>query len=318
MQEDNCDASTSITQLLRESYLAEVRIQQEHGEKSRLEGLSQHSHYGSKSGDSQDLDGQDESPDLSAFLSQEELDKSVDLAHQAIGLCSHEVNKDEKQINLNIPNKDSSDICKPTGNKKVSELKGSSEKSNNISYQCENFSKSSCSSKEIFKELKKQPKTTPCSTESESKKDYLSKAADFIEELSSLFKTNSSKRVKPRTCKSSRSRAQAKSHSRTQHSNWSVDERERAHVPFSAQVCDESIPKQESEEIAQAPVLSASTEKITIEAENNEVQSKHLSIEDTKGDPPRFSQRLKSREAAEGSRVQLECVVTGLPKPEVR
>lgn len=318
MQEDNCEASTSITQLLRESYLAEVRIQQEHGEKSRLEGLSQHSHYGSKSGDSQDLDGQDESPDLSAFLSQEELDKSVDLAHQAIGLCSHEVNKDEKQINLNIPNKDSSDICKPTGNKKVSELKGSSEKSNNISYQCENFSKSSCSSKEIFKELKKQPKTTPCSTESESKKDYLSKAADFIEELSSLFKTNSSKRVKPRTCKSSRSRAQAKSHSRSQHSNWSVDERERAHVPFSAQVCDESIPKQESEEIAQAPVLPASTEKITIEAENNEVQSKHLSIEDTKGDPPRFSQRLKSREAAEGSRVQLECVVTGLPKPEVR
>ncbi|XP_078268902.1 myopalladin isoform X2 [Rhinoraja longicauda] len=318
MQEDNCEATISITQLLRESYLAEVRIQQEHGEKSRLEGLSQHSHCGSKSGDSQDLDGQDESPDLSAFLSQEELDKSVNLAQQAIDLCSHEVNKDEKQINLNIPNKDSSDICKPSGNKKVSESKGSSEKSNNISYQCENFSRSPSSSKEIFKELKKQPKTTPCSTESESKKDYLSKAADFIEELSSLFKTNSSKLIKSRTCKSSRSRAQAKSRSRTQHSNWSVDERERAHVPFSAQVCDESIPKQESEEIAQAPVLSASTEKITIEAENNEVQSKHLSIEDTKGDPPRFSQRLKSREAAEGSRIQLECDVTGLPKPEVR
>ncbi|XP_051883730.1 myopalladin [Pristis pectinata] len=293
MQEDNCEASTSITQLLRESYLAEVRIQQEHGEKSRLEGIPQHFHYGSKSGVSQELDGQDESPDLSAFLSQEELDKSVNLAQQAIALCSHEV----------LESTDSSTLP---------------EKSNNISYQHENFTRSPSSSKENYKELRKQPKNTTYCSETESKKDYLSKAADFIEELSSLFKTNSSKRLKPRACKSSRSRAQAKSCSQTQCSNWSVDERERAHVPFPTQVYDESIPKEESEEVEEAPVQSASIEKIRIEAENDEAQSRPLSIEDTKGDPPRFSQRLKSREATEGSRVQLECVVTGLPKPEVR
>ncbi|XP_072095260.1 myopalladin isoform X3 [Mobula birostris] len=321
MQEDNCEASTSITQLLRESYLAEVRIQQEHGEKSRLEGISQHFHYGSKSGGSQDLDGQDESPDLSAFLSQEELDKSVNLAQQAIALCSHEVNKDEKQINLNCPNKDLSDICKPPGNKKVLESTSSStvpEKSNDISYERGNFIRSPSSSEENYKQLRKQPKSTSYCSETESKKDYLSKAADFIEELSSLFKTNSSKRIKPRACKSSRSRAQAKSRSQSQHSNWSVDERERAHVPFSTEVYGENNPKEESEETEEALVSSASVENITIKAENNEVQSKPLSVEDTKGDPPRFTQRLKSREAAEGSRVQLECIVTGLPKPEVR
>ncbi|XP_062927591.1 myopalladin isoform X3 [Mobula hypostoma] len=321
MQEDNCEASTSITQLLRESYLAEVRIQQEHGEKSRLEGISQHFHYGSKSGGSQDLDGQDESPDLSAFLSQEELDKSVNLAQQAIALCSHEVNKDEKQINLNCPNKDLSDICKPPGNKKVLESTSSStvpEKSNDISYEHGNFIRSPSSSEENYEQLRKQPKSTSYCSETESKKDYLSKAADFIEELSSLFKTNSSKRIKPRACKSSRSRAQAKSRSQSQHSNWSVDERERAHVPFSTQVYGENNPKEESEETEEALVSSASVENITIKAKNNEVQSKPLSVEDTKGDPPRFTQRLKSREAAEGSRVQLECIVTGLPKPEVR
>ncbi|XP_069756931.1 myopalladin isoform X2 [Narcine bancroftii] len=316
MQEDNCEASTSITQLLRESYLAEVRIQQEHGEKSRLEGLSQHFHYSSKSGVSQDMDGQDESPDLSAFLNQEELDKSVNLAQQAIGLCSHEVNKEEKQTNLNCPN-----IQKPSGNKKVLESTNSSslpEKSNNLSYQQENLIRSASNSKENCKELRKQPKNTPYCSETESKKDYLSKAADFIEELSSLFKTNSSKRIKPRTCKSARSRAQAKPRPQTQHSSWSVDERERVHVPFSTQVYNESTPKEESPEVEQAPVPSGSIKKITTEAENSEAQSRPLPKEDTKGDPPRFSQRLKSREATEGSRVQLECVVTGLPKPEVR
>uniref|UniRef100_UPI00398E7B96 myopalladin-like isoform X3 n=1 Tax=Pristiophorus japonicus TaxID=55135 RepID=UPI00398E7B96 len=321
MQEDSFEASTSISQLLRESYLAEVRLHQEHGEKSRSEATSQHFYYGSKSGVSQDLDGQDDSPDLSAFLSQEELDKSVNLAQQAIAQCSHEVKKDEKQINVSCPTKDLYDTLEPSGNRKVLEPAGSSgfpEKHNNQSYHHEHYNKGPSSSKESYKELTKQSSNTPYSTEVEAKKDYLSKAADFIEELSSLFKTTSSKRIKPRTCKNSRSRAQAKSRSQTQHSSWSVDERERTHIPFSASAYDETISKEESEEITQAPTLSAGSETITAEAETTEAQSRPFYIEDTKGNPPRFIQRLKSREAAEGSRVQLECIVTGLPTPEVR
>ncbi|XP_041066053.1 myopalladin isoform X2 [Carcharodon carcharias] len=321
MQEDNFEASTSISQLLRESYLAEVRIHQEHGEKSRSEVASQHFYYGSKSGVSQDLDGQDESPDLSAFLSQEELDKSVNLAQQAIAQCSHEVKKDEKQINVSCPNKDLYDTLRPAGNRKVLESASSSgfpEKLNNQSYHCEYFTKSPNSSKETHRESRKPSKNSPYSTETEAKKDYLSKAADFIEELSSLFKTTSTKRIKPKTCKNTRSRAQTKSHSQAQYSSWSVDERERTHVPFSVQVYEETIPKEESEEIAQAPVLSAGSETLTAEAKTTETQSRPFYIEGTEGNPPRFIQRLKSREAAEGSRVQLDCVVTGLPTPEVR
>ncbi|XP_067837876.1 myopalladin-like [Heptranchias perlo] len=321
MQEDNFEASTSISQLLRESYLAEVRIHQGHGEKSRSEVTSQHFYYGGKSGVPQDLDGQDESPDLSAFLSQEELDKSVNLAQQAIAQCSHEGKKDEKQINVSCPARDLYDTLKPSGNRKVLESvtsSGLSEKQNNQSYHYENFNKSPSSSKESYKELRKQSRNSPYSTETEAKKDYLSKAADFIEELSSLFKTTSSKRIKPRTGKNSRSRAQAKTRSQTQHSSWSIDERERTHVPFSAQAYDESTPKEESEEIAQATVLSAGTETATAEAETTEAQSRPVYIEDTEGNPARFIQRLKSREAAEGSRVQLDCIVTGLPTPEVR
>ncbi|XP_059509153.1 myopalladin isoform X2 [Stegostoma tigrinum] len=321
MQEENLEASTSISQLLRESYLAEVRIHQEHSEKSRSEATSQHFYYGSKSGVSQDLDGQDESPDLSAFLSQEELDKSVNLAQEAIAQCSHEVKKDEKQIKVTCTTKDVYDTLKPAGNREILNSAGSSdfpEKLTSQPYHCENFSKRPSSSKESHRELRKQTKNTPYCTEAEAKKDYLSKAADFIEELSSLFKTTSTKRIKPRTCKNSRSRAQTKLGSQAQHSSWSVDERERVHVPFSAQLNDKIITKEESEAIAQAPVISAGTETLTTEAKATEIQSRPLYIEGIEGNPPRFIQRLKSREAAEGSIVQLECIVTGSPTPEVR
>ncbi|XP_038678124.1 myopalladin isoform X1 [Scyliorhinus canicula] len=321
MQEDNFEASTSISQLLRESYLAEVRIHQDHCQKSRSEGTSQHIYYVSKTGVPQDLDGQDESPDLSAFLSQEELDKSVNLAQQAIAQCSHEVKKDEKQINVGCPTKDLSNTLKPAGNRNVldpARSSGSPEQLNNQSYHCENLTRSPSNLKETHREFRKQSKNSPYSTETDAKKDYLTKAADFIEELSSLFKTTSTKRVKPRTCKNSRSRVQTKSHSQAQYSSWSVDERERTHVPLSAQDYEETIPKEESEEIAQAPVLSAGTETLTAEAKTTEVQSTEVHTEGSEGDPPRFIQRLKSREAAEGSRVQLECVVTGLPTPDVR
>ncbi|XP_072414067.1 myopalladin isoform X2 [Chiloscyllium punctatum] len=321
MQEENLEASTSISQLLRESYLAEVRIHQEHGEKSRSEATSQHFYYGSKSGVSQDLDGQDESPDLSAFLSQEELDKSVNLAQEAIAQCSDEVKKDEKQINVTCTTKDVYDTLKPAGNSKVLESTGSSdfpEKLTSQPYHCENFTRRSSSSKDSYRELRKQSRNTPYCTEAEAKKDYLSKAADFIEELSSLFKTTSTKRIKPRTCKNSRNRAQSKFGSQAQHSSWSVDERERVHVPFSAQLSDEILTKEESEAIAQAPVLSADTETLTTEAKSTEIQSRPVCIEGTEGNPPRFIQRLKSREAAEGSKIQLECIVIGSPTPEVR
>lgn len=35
-------------------------------------------------------------------------------------------------------------------------------------------------------------------------------------------------------------------------------------------------------------------------------------------EPPHFIQKLKSREVPEGSKVQLDCIVRGLPVPEVR
>lgn len=35
-------------------------------------------------------------------------------------------------------------------------------------------------------------------------------------------------------------------------------------------------------------------------------------------EPPRFIQKLKSREVSEGTKVRLDCIVRGLPLPEVR
>uniref|UniRef100_A0A4W3GDM9 Myopalladin n=1 Tax=Callorhinchus milii TaxID=7868 RepID=A0A4W3GDM9_CALMI len=301
MQEENFEASTSISQLLRDSYLADVRIHQGHGEKSRSEAASKNFYRGTKPGVSQDLESQGESSDLSAFLSQEELDESVNLAQQAIAQCSHESKKD----NTGIP-----------GNRQV-DSSGLLEKPHHQPFHNENVNETTSSLETGYKKLKEEPKS-PLVHESEAKKDYLSKAADFIEELSSLFKTQSSKRIRPRACKSPRSRSQSKTNSQSQKSSWPVDERERSHDSIPVEKYDETISNVESEEITQTSILASDTETLTPEPITTETQSTPVYIEETKGNRPRFIQKLKSREAPEGSRVQLDCTVTGIPTPEVR
>ncbi|XP_007895556.2 myopalladin isoform X3 [Callorhinchus milii] len=301
MQEENFEASTSISQLLRDSYLSDVRIHQGHGEKSRSEAASKNFYRGTKPGVSQDLESQGESSDLSAFLSQEELDESVNLAQQAIAQCSHESKKD----NTGIP-----------GNRQV-DSSGLLEKPHHQPFHNENVNETTSSLETGYKKLKEEPKS-PLVHESEAKKDYLSKAADFIEELSSLFKTQSSKRIRPRACKSPRSRSQSKTNSQSQKSSWPVDERERSHDSIPVEKYDETISNVESEEITQTSILASDTETLTPEPITTETQSTPVYIEETKGNRPRFIQKLKSREAPEGSRVQLDCTVTGIPTPEVR
>lgn len=108
MQDDSLESSTSISQLLRESYLAETK-HQGNSERSRSEPTSHNFLYGNSSGDSDEVAAQDDLPDLSAFLSQEELNESVNLARQAIDQNPLEAKQDE----LHPP-----DQLKNTGKKK--------------------------------------------------------------------------------------------------------------------------------------------------------------------------------------------------------
>ncbi|KAK7901708.1 hypothetical protein WMY93_018477 [Mugilogobius chulae] len=99
--QDNTEHQPSLSQLLRESYLAEARAQQRHSEMSRSDASSTRLQiYGSLKGKAEDSMGHVEQhfPDLSAFLSQEELDKSVNLAQQAIGHESRDERAEVKTL----------------------------------------------------------------------------------------------------------------------------------------------------------------------------------------------------------------------------
>uniref|UniRef100_A0A665TAS6 Myopalladin n=1 Tax=Echeneis naucrates TaxID=173247 RepID=A0A665TAS6_ECHNA len=284
MQQNNIDPPPSLSQLLRESYLA----QQRHSEMSRSDASSARLQiYGSLKGKAEDavVHGDPQSPDLSAFLSQEELDKSVNLARQAIGHEPHEERPDVKASVAALTSGSASSTPLPS----VGPFTHSSDGFNDITRSARN---------------------APYGLETQSKKEFLNKAADFIEELSSLFKANSSKRVRPRTCKAHRSRVQNKSQSDEMVCPPSSEDRERALMPM------------EVEKDGPGPAVSYQPEEVE-EAEEAEEEGGCALTEDpypaeSVCEPPHFIQKLKSREVPEGSKVQLDCIVRGLPVPEVR
>uniref|UniRef100_A0A8C6SGG8 Ig-like domain-containing protein n=1 Tax=Neogobius melanostomus TaxID=47308 RepID=A0A8C6SGG8_9GOBI len=287
--QENIEQQPSLSQLLRESYL-EARAQQRHSEMSRSDASSSRLQiYGSLKGKAEASVGHSDShfPDLSAFLSQEELDKSVNLARQAIG---HE----------------------PRDVKTHSEIKTS-----NTTYAPD-------------KKIHKSTRSPPYGPETQSKKEFLNKAADFIEELSSLFKANSTKRVRPRVCKAHRSRSHNKSQADGMVHPVGSDDREC--TVLSPEIdTDRPGPLDIDESNIQPDCRIGDFENCEIseekhydtvpleetEAENTALQESSFPA-DTGCEPPRFVQKLKSREVPEGSKVQLDCIVQGQPDPEVR
>uniref|UniRef100_A0A8D0GAN8 Myopalladin n=1 Tax=Sphenodon punctatus TaxID=8508 RepID=A0A8D0GAN8_SPHPU len=297
MQDDSLESSTSISQLLRESYLADTTHQGK-SEKSRSEPSPHPFHCGSASGASEEIAAQDDLPDLSAFLSQEELDESVNLARQAIDQDSL-TNKQDEQTHVHY----ASDQLKtlPTSDNGFH------------SNFCQEHVRNTTGSKGGSQDLKK----LQFGSEAESKKEFLNKAADFIEELSSLFKAHSSKRIRPRTCKNYRSKLESKNKAIQEGSFPNLSEsRERSSIPVSQDIdnTDHILGKPDNQEQAELEAINElpNTELTT------ESSPTSLYFEEPIGQPPRFTQKLKSREVPEGTKVQLDCIVVGIPTPEVR
>nr|XP_060624896.1 myopalladin [Anolis sagrei ordinatus] len=291
MQDNTSEPSTSITQLLRESYLAE-NSHQGNSERSRSEPSPHSFHCGDTSGSSDEVPGQDDLPDLSAFLSQEELDQSVNLARQAISQDPLESKPDE-QVHVFYP----------------SELKNSG---NTVSKKPQ-FQPASSPT------LDSSQKKQTSSSEAESKKEFLNKAADFIEELSSLFKAHNSKRIRPRTCKNYKSKLESKNKAAQENScafsNLS-ENRERPCAPV-AQDLDKTEHTLEQPDNLQQAGLEAVT-ALEISGLTTESPAASFYSDEPLGQPPHFTQKLKSREVLEGTKVQLDCIVVGIPTPEIR
>ncbi|XP_023281630.1 myopalladin-like [Seriola lalandi dorsalis] len=368
MQENNIDQPPSLSQLLRESYLAEARAQQRHSEMSRSDASSTRLQiYGSLKGKAEDSVGHNDPqlPDLSAFLSQEELDKSVNLARQAIG---HEPHEERAEVKASVAPLTPSNISSvsvssstppsvplanpspaplaapatvafPQPAPEIKELPAahttftSDRKMHKASTRQDHTIRNSRDSSEEFNDVNRSARNAPYGMETQSKKEFLNKAADFIEELSSLFKANSSKRVRPRACKAHRSRVQNKSQNDEVVYPLSSDDRERAVMPVEVEMERPSLAVSHQPEVQLDSGAGhvefqdcRITEEQPYDCVSQEVEEEDESCALTEPpypaepvcEPPHFIQKLKSREVPEGSKVQLDCIVRGLPVPEVR
>ncbi|XP_056147432.1 myopalladin [Lampris incognitus] len=397
MQENNTDQPPSLSQLLRESYLAETRAQHRHSEMSRSDSsLSRCLIYRSLKGKADDSVGHDDPqlPDLSAFLNQEELDKSVNLARQAIGHDPHEeraevnvapsatlstMHSDMSPATLHVapttapsasfmaassadtfvpsfatPSATPLTAPHPTPHTTTSSLPApeikelppthttfsADRKMHKESTQKDNTLKNKACGDNVNDRSARSP---PYGVETQSKKEFLNKAADFIEELSSLFKANSSKRIRPRACKAHRSRVQSKSQNDGLVYPTSQDDRERPFMPLEMEVerpnpVDCYQPEVQLDSGIGHAELSEQDSRTTGELHNNtdyqevEEEEEEEEVEEMESpaltetpysadpfcEPPHFIQKLKSREVLEGSKVQLDCIVRGCPEPEVR
>lgn len=294
MQDDSIEASTSISQLLRESYLAETRHRGDN-ERSRAEPSSNPFHFSSPG--AAEGGGPEDLPDLSAFLSQEELDESVNLARLAINHDPLE-RVDESQTRKRLS----------------SDQKPSFEPA-----FLQDSSRGLASSKDSPPETKRPQ----YSSETQSKKVFLNKAADFIEELSSLFKAHSSKRIRPRACKNHKSKTESPNKVVQENSPTFSDlteRRERTSVPIP--IPADSRDNELNHAIEQREAKRREAELAAVEAAAGDStpgsSPSSLYYEEPLGQPPRFTQKLRSREVPEGSRVQLDCIVVGIPPPQVR
>lgn len=353
--QENTEQPQSLSQLLRESYLAEARAQHRH---SRADASSSRLQFpGSLKSQTDDAVGHSDVhfPDLSAFLSQEELDKSVNLARQAIG---HEYREDRAEANtsftpstpsndysfsasseaLGVPlaNHSAAPFTAPTNqplpefNKPPAHISFTPDrKMHRTSSGHDSMIRNSRDSGEGINDLNRVGRNAPYNLETQSKKEFLNKAADFIEELSSLFKANSSKRIRPRACKSHRSRIQNKSHNDGSFDPLSEDTRERV-VRSTEEERERPYPavSQQTEDQLDTGTGQLQDCRITeqpncVDQDAKKETEGRISTESSYPteppcEPPRFIQKLKSREIAEGSKVQLDCIVRGFPLPEVR
>ncbi|XP_054877662.1 myopalladin isoform X2 [Poeciliopsis prolifica] len=338
--EDDPQQPPSLSQLLRVSY--EARAQHRHGETSRADAPSSRLQiYGSLKAKGEETVGHNDAPfpDLSAFLSQEELDKSVNLACQAIG---HETRDEKGDVKAAVTS--GSDATNHLSQTTVS-LSTVAPVSNHLPASSsawftpdrktlsrqrqDNMTRTSEDGNQGLNDTNSLAKSSPYGLETQSKKEFLNKAADFIEELSSLFKANSSKRVRPRACKAHRTRTQSKTQTDDAVYPISPDNRERAAMPaveVEQETPGPAAARQDpgSERVEFQDCTVPKEEQFDCVSQETEDLDKSLALTESPnhtepaGEPPHFILKLKSREVPEGTKVQLDCIVRAHPGPEVR
>uniref|UniRef100_A0A673M6C1 Palladin n=1 Tax=Sinocyclocheilus rhinocerous TaxID=307959 RepID=A0A673M6C1_9TELE len=255
--------------------------------------------------------GDGDFPELSAFLSRDEISLSLDLAREAMSDADDPNDQDEppvptEHLPLYSETKDpslpdsASQSTDATSSKVTSNQSMPLSRPNQPCTALESPEKFVCQ-KSITPVYKQdRPRLVHGGLElnerATSATEFCSRAATFIEELSSIFKG------------STRVDQQGDEDSSSPDSGYLSPRSHRlavqqAQPPSSSSSSSE--PQQESMHQGLADVGS------------DEHQGRGVSLDGPMA-PPRFTQKLKSQEVAEGSPIRLECRVTGNPLPLVR
>uniref|UniRef100_A0A8C1WDT7 Palladin n=1 Tax=Cyprinus carpio TaxID=7962 RepID=A0A8C1WDT7_CYPCA len=255
--------------------------------------------------------GDGDFPELSAFLSQDEISLSLDLAREAMSDAGDPNDQDEPPVHtehlpLYSETKDpalpdsASQSTDDTSSKVTSNQSMPLSRPNQPCTALESPEKFVCQ-KSITPVYKQdRPRLVHGGLElnerAASATEFCSRAATFIEELSSIFK--GSTRVDQKGDGDSSSPDSGYLSPRSHRLAM-----KQAQPPSSSSYSSE--PQQESTHQGLADVGS------------DEHQGRGVSLDGPMA-PPRFTQKLKSQEVAEGNPIRLECRVTGNPLPLVR
>ncbi|KAK7150425.1 hypothetical protein R3I93_011619 [Phoxinus phoxinus] len=255
--------------------------------------------------------GDGDFPELSAFLSQDEMNFSLDLAREAMSDAGDPNDLDEPPVStehlpLYSETKDhtlqdsTSQSADATSGKVTSNQNMLLTRPNQPSTAPESPEKFICQ-KTIMPVYKQdRPRLVHGGLElnerAASATEFCSRAATFIEELSSIFK--GSTRVEQKVDEDSSSPDSGYLSPRSHRLAM-----QQAQPPSSSSSSSE-------------PKLEA-VQQSRVDVGSDEHQGRGVSLDGPTA-PPHFTQKLKSQEVAEGSPIRLECRVTGNPLPLVR
>ncbi|XP_059553653.1 palladin isoform X2 [Myotis daubentonii] len=297
------------------------------------ETSSHDSFYDSLSDMQEESKSADFFPGLSAFLSQEEINKSLDLARRAIATSETEDCDSEKEISQ-IFSTSPAGLCEHPSLKetKSGEPTSSERPPDNRPEQTEGLSSQGAKRKPALSPLLARPsyirslrkaekrgantpgaggKPTPAYQREPGPQSQLcDKAANFIEELTSIFR----EAAKPRN-------RSPNGESSSPDSGY-LSPKNQPSAPRSASASQSPTEDQQEMEaevkLPEArPCYPADPDEAVPGGSIPQPQPQPQSAPHFSS-APRFIQKLRSQEVAEGSRVYLECRVTGNPAPRVR
>uniref|UniRef100_UPI00358F321D myopalladin isoform X2 n=1 Tax=Myxine glutinosa TaxID=7769 RepID=UPI00358F321D len=275
-------------------------------------------------------------PELSAFLSQEELNKSVHLAREAINDDIPAYVPPAPQLLSGLDTQLNAPLFRPSSeNRSLGQ--------DNISMTTENNSDRQTTQNGSCVLPKQGPgcsnradpapgKHNPYLSETDNKKEFANKAAALIEELSTLFKAGPRKagllRVRreaplPFTSPVSSDSGYQSPNGNTVRHAANTNTRTREIQPLQQQKQQQRT-RTDASQVVQCVDKTAEKDHGLLQerpaAESGDVCTQAAGV--VEGDeelqPPHFTHRLKSREVPEGSRVQLDCRLSGNPTPVIR